>query len=302
MEAGFHARPQAHREVLLDRHAENSAADVIGCKRPALHRSVRDRLEVLGHALPQHLAAPAQVAADEVRGEAVHHEPRHLQPPSMQQGEGAAVARCPVEVADCRVPVVTQLIDEAEAKPDRIGKVDAAHSPRIGRLLVDAVGGKGEWPIREALAAPASVRPGIATTLRRIFGVELGGHQTEGLGRQPGFERAARPIHDEDVVALLDARRRKPELPEHAQRDRSHRAEPRLVPHRDPAHDDQHGRDDQQRVAEEVVDRQPQRRDHEEQRGELQPGLAFRVRLGLAVTKTGGGQCAGLDFAERYRL
>src|SRR5713101_4013368 len=167
---------------------------------------------MLARALPKHLAAPAQGAAGELSGEAVHHEPRHLQLPSMHQGPGVAVTRRALELADLRIPVVAQLIDEPDAKPYRIGEVDCSHAPRMRGMVVDAVGGKGERPVRKALPAPAAIGGAVATSRRRIFGVEFRRHESKDRGRQPGFERPAGTLHDKDVVALLDARRRKPNL------------------------------------------------------------------------------------------
>ena len=65
--------------------------------------------------------------------------------------------------------------------------------------------------------------------------------------------------------------------------------------------DDKHGRDHEQRVTEEVVDGQPQRRDHEDERGELEPRLRVRLR-GSAISGICGVQCSAPGFAGRYRL
>ena len=79
----------------------------------------------------------------------------------------------------------------------------------------------------KALRAPAAGMRTIAAALRRISGVELRPHEAEGVGGSPASQRAARPVDDEDVVALLDARRRQQDLSEHAKRDHRQRAEPR---------------------------------------------------------------------------
>ena len=204
------ARRQTHRQRLRDRHAEDAPPHVIRRERAALHGRVRDRLEALVRAFPQHLAPPAQRAADERGGEAIHHEPRHLQPPAMDQCERVALARRARDVADLRIPVVAVLVDEPEAQPHRIGKIDPAHAPRQRRAVVDAVGRKGEGLARKRLAAPAALLLGVAASRRRILGVELRGHEPKGCGRQRGFERAARAVDQKDVVPFLDARRREP--------------------------------------------------------------------------------------------
>src|SRR5215831_20195435 len=157
---------------------------------------------------PQHLAAPTQIAADEIGGKAIHHEPRHRQLPAMQHRERAAVAYGALDVTGWRNPVVALLINEAEAQPDRIGKIDAGHPPRKGWPVVDAIRRKSERRLRESLPAPASERLGIAAPRRRIFGIELRAHGRERPGRQPGLQgKAPLAIDDEDVVPLLDARR-----------------------------------------------------------------------------------------------
>ena len=121
-------------------------------------------------------------------------------------------ARRARDVADLRIPVVAVLVDEPEAQPHRIGKIDPAHAPRQRRAVVDAVGGKGEGLPGKRLAAPAALPRGVAASRRRILGVELRGHETKRRGRQRGFERAARAVDEKDVVPLLDARRREPDL------------------------------------------------------------------------------------------
>jgi len=96
------------------------------------------------------------------------------------------------------------------------------------------------------------------------------------LRRQPGRERAAARLDQEDVVAFLDARRRQPDLSEHTDADSRRGAEPRPSSRRDLAPDHEHGRDDEDRVAKEVVDRKPECREHQHERRELQPRLRRR--------------------------
>src|SRR5919197_4457603 len=59
-------------------------------------------------------------------------------------------------------------------------------------MIENAVGGKGESSQGKALAAPAAVLRRCAAPRRRIFRVELRGHDAERRGRQPRFQRAAR--------------------------------------------------------------------------------------------------------------
>ncbi|HMB43851.1 MAG TPA: hypothetical protein VKM00_08260 [Luteimonas sp.] len=185
----------------------------------------------------------------------------------MDQCERVALARGARDVADLRIPVVAVLVDEPEAQPHRIGKIDAAHAPRQGRAVVDAVGRKGEGLARKRLAAPAALPRWVAASRRRILGVELGGHETKGCGRQRGFERAARAVDEKDVVPLLDAGRLKSDLCQHAQHDRCQRADPPRPPARDrPRHHD-NGGDDQKPVAKQVVDGKTERRNHQRERG-----------------------------------
>jgi len=114
-------------------------------------------------------------------------------------------------------------------------------------------------------------------------------------------EGATRVIDEKDVVALRDARRREQDLTEHAERDRRQRGEPRRNVRRHRPRHDEHGRDHEQRVAEEVVDGQPERRDHEDERGELEPRLHAR-RRGAAIIGMCGVQCSAPGFAGRYPL
>ena len=107
-------------------------------------------------------------------------------------------------------------------------------------------------------------------------------------------------VDEKDVVALRDARRREQDLPEHAERDRRQRREPRRKPRRHRSRHDQHGRDHEQRVAEEVVDGQSECREHEHQRGELEPRLHAR-RRGSAIIGMCGVQCSAPRRMQRSR-
>ncbi len=201
------------------------------------------------------------------------------------------------DIADEGIPVVTKLVDEAETKPDRIGEIDPGHAPRVGRALVDAVGGEREWCVRKAVCAPAAESGRIATTLRRVLGLEVLRHQSKRFARQPGFKRTAAAIAEKDVVALLDRRRRQPGSAEHKNPDRDNGGAPRLQSRRHAAPDDEHGRDDEQPVAKEVVDRKPEGRDHQQQCCELRPGL-MRITGRRGHDVGGRVQCSGLALAD----
>src|SRR5262249_4081617 len=109
-------------------------------------------------------------------------------------------------------------------------------------------------------------------------------------------ELVTRVVDEKNIVALLDARRREQDLPEHTQADRRQRAEPRRNARRHRSRYNEHGRNDEQRVAEEVVDGQPERRDDEDERGELEPRLRPR-RRGAAIIGMCGVQCSAPGFA-----
>jgi hypothetical protein len=96
-------------------------------------------------------------------------------------------------------------------------------------------------------------------------------------------------------VPFLDARRGKENLPEHAQRNRGDRTEPRRQPCRHRSRHDGNRRNDEQRVAKEIVDGQPERRDHQHQRGELEPRLRGSAIICL-------GQCGAPVFSEALGL
>ncbi len=109
--------------------------------------------------------------------------------------------------------------------------------------------------------------------LRGIPGLEILRHQTKRFAWQAGFERTSTSIDDKDVMALLDRRGRQPGPAEHTDHDRDHCDHPGHQPRGDGAPEDEHGRDDEQPVAKEVVDREPEPRDQEQQRCEPHPGL-----------------------------
>ncbi len=194
----------------------------------------------------------------------------------VQQRQRAAVARRAPDIAHQRIPVVAVLVDEPDPQPDRIGEIEARDPARKRRAVEHAVGGKRKCAIGKALPAPAAVGRGIAALRRRIAGVEFGEHQPESFRRQPRFQRAARTIHQEDVVAFLDTRERQCEVCEQAESRHRQRADPSPTIRRNPAGKYEHGRHHEQRKARQVVERKPERRDHERERGELHPGLLAR--------------------------
>ena len=165
--------PHRERRIVADRDAEDAAAGVFRRQGAARHGVMADRREGLARLLPQHLAAPAQRAARIVGRKPDHGEPRHPQPPRLQERRGAAVADGALDVAHPRVPVVAALVDEAETGPHRIADVDVRDPPRERGTLPDAIGRKRERAVGESLAAPAAVGLGIAALRRRIARVEF---------------------------------------------------------------------------------------------------------------------------------
>src|SRR5262249_58075092 len=86
------------------------------------------------------------------------------------------------------IPVVGKLVDETEAQPYRVGKIDSRHPPRIGGMLENAVGGKREGARRKPLCAPAAVLARRAAPLARIFFVEFLRHDAERRAPQAALE------------------------------------------------------------------------------------------------------------------
>ena len=146
-------------------------------------------------------------------------------------------------------------------------------------MRADGVSGKCERLGRKCLPAPAAVNARVATALRWISLVELARHQAKHLRRQSGFERTSRAVHEEDVVAFLDARCRENALSDHAQRDDCNGCEPRHKSDRDSSRGDEDNGDNEQRIAKQVIDRQPKRGDREDERGNLEPRLQLRFTL-----------------------
>src|ERR1039457_4910562 len=85
--------------------------------------------KMLARALPHQLATPAQLAADISRRQSNHFVPRHGDVPAAPAHPEAAVTLRALHVG-VGGPVVTNLVDEAEAQPDRIGKIEFGHRAR----------------------------------------------------------------------------------------------------------------------------------------------------------------------------
>src|SRR5262249_56389870 len=135
-------------------------------------------------AFPDDHAAPAQAAAGKRGGKAVHDEPRHGEPPLLQEGERAPVALRAGDVARLRIPVVGELVDEAEAQPYRIAEIDSRNPPPGGGMLEDTVGGEGEGLGGKNLGAPAADLLRWAAPRRRKGGIGILRHTTQRLTRQ----------------------------------------------------------------------------------------------------------------------
>ena len=80
----------------------------------------------------------------------------------------AAVAVGAMHIGCRGAPVVAGLIDETEPQPYRIGKIKRGDRTRSGRLVPDAVGGKGEDLVGKAMVLPAAKAAGMAAHRRRI--------------------------------------------------------------------------------------------------------------------------------------
>ena len=111
----------------------------------------------------------------------------------------------------------------------------------------------------------------VAAAFRRILRIERRLHEPKDRGRKRLLQRAARAIDQEDVMALLDPRRRQEHLPQHAEPDRAAAASHASSGSSTDADEDQHGRNDEQRVAEQVIDRQADAGDDERKRRQPAP-------------------------------
>src|SRR3984893_8098548 len=241
-----------------------------------------DQIKPLARALPQHLAAPAQAAPDKFRGKAIADKPRHCDVPAMQEREDAAVARCAVDIADAGVPVVSFLIDETEPQPHRISERNSGNTAGMHcAAIVDAVGGEGVRRLRVCFAAPTAIHCGIAAVLRRVSGIELRGHELEGRWRQSSFKCTARRVDQKNIMPFIDARSRPQDLSNNRSDQSSYGNEPCRAAPGQCAATNTDGTDDENRVANKIVDRQPEHRDHEHKHTELAPGV---VGVSLANT------------------
>jgi hypothetical protein len=157
--AQLHApvRVEVHCEIGArpDREAEDPLAGVgalQGAARPVL---VLEALELFGRALPQHLAAPAQITSGKGRRELNHQEIRQLQLPAPEDRKRAAVALQPLDVAIPGRHVERQVVDHAEPQPNGVGKIDCRHAPRIGVSVENPVGRESESLLWNTVRAPA---------------------------------------------------------------------------------------------------------------------------------------------------
>ena len=105
------------------------------------------------------------------------------------------------------------------------------------------------------------MRVARAVLRRRIGGLEALLHLPECVGRKAAFERAARTIDQEGIVTFLDARRWKQEMPRNHGGDEPAGREPAPRLARGFAGEDHDRGQHQQRVVEQLVDRQADRRD-----------------------------------------
>ncbi len=257
------------RPVALDRGREDAAADVGGLDGAACRLAMAENIEPLARALPQHVPAPAQRAARELRREAVHDEQRESETIAIEQIERLAIALEPHDVARVVRPVVEAVVHHAQPRMHRIGEIDAGHAPRKNGAVKNVVGRKCE-PVLLAVAVgpPAAATHVVAAPLRRILLGELAIEEGKDLARQFRGLRRVR-VGEERVVPLLDARRRQQDVPgrddcgqdsgrDPAGRQRVHRAD-----------EDHQRRADQHGVVEQIVDRKADRRDGKRQHRNL---------------------------------
>ena len=167
-------------------------------------------------------------------------------------GLQAAPALAAFDVARFAVPVVSQLVDEAEPLPFGVGEIDAGHAARIGRLVIDAVEGECVDALRTFAVLPASGGLGVAPACGGIGAVELGRHRAIDVRRQAADQRIVGAAGQEDVVAFLDPRHIDGGFADERGQDDDDGNRPRPSPRRHARDsEDDHG-NHQQRVSEEI--------------------------------------------------
>ncbi len=152
-------------------------------------------------------------------------------------------------------PIVAKVVDETETQPDRIGEIDVIDLAGHFRAAQDSVAGKRKDAIGKSKPAPAAVGRGIAAFLGRIGFFEFGREQPIDIGRQAGDERVVLALREEDVVTLLDRRRIEDGLAGNGDAGQQDRKEPRLVARCHLAGERDHGRTEEDAIAEQVVER-----------------------------------------------
>ena len=182
-----------------------------------------------------------------------------------------------VHVGRGGVPVVAGVVDEAEAQPDRIGKIDAGHRARIGRMAEDAVGGKGVELVRLSLVLPATGRAGLAAYRRRIECIEFRLHEAIDVRWHLPLEHVAGLGRQKNVLALRDGGGGDDERQQSRDGDDHGGRQPAPGARADASAEDQHRGDQQQRVSRQVVHRQSDGHDRQRQRRHPQPGMARRA-------------------------
>ena len=155
------------------------------------------------------------------------------------------------DVADLRIPVVAMLVDEPEAQPYRIGKVDPAHAPRIApggrrcrRRKTRRPAAGNAWPRQQPSCAGSQRRAGgyLASNSAAMNRKAAGGSEASSAPPAPSTRKTLCPSSMRGAASQTCA--------EHAQHHRRHRAEPPRAPARDRPRDDDNGRDDQKRRSE----------------------------------------------------
>ena len=251
-----------------DRDAEDHPAGIGGFDRAAIALRASQRLEAAG--IPSHSSSPCQHSRLPTKSAGMRTITKYGM--SSRHGcsslqRGSRLLRCNSFAAD---PVVA-LVDRAEAQPHRIGEIDAGDAARIGGAVVDARRPRRRRPATGRVAAPAAGGVRRSQRLRaRIARSNSAAISRIGFRRQDALQRAARRfVDDEDVVALVDARRGPQRRAGNGQHDDSQRRKPRACrPSRIAPEKIATAANSSTRVADEIVDRQPERRDHHHQHGD----------------------------------
>ena len=234
------------------------------------------------HLLPQDVAAPAELAADELSGKDIHDEPRHHEMPAVEEGPGTVIVTAAPHIADLPIPIIALVIGEPQPQPRGIREVDPGNASGIFRRVVYAIGREGEEPVGVMSVPPAPAHFRGATLVGRIGLVELCRHELEDVVRQFPLKDGVRSINvgKKNVFAFLNPRRREIGYRENRnERDRGS-GEPPLPVEANVTDDHQQNGGGEQRVPCQVIDGQAEHGNGQHDCAELggagkQPSLFF---------------------------